>query len=535
MSRIVLLAASSLAAFSCQASTPQPQPDPEPVVLPKAMVVSAAVDGRTVPLSAFLGGVSLQPVISLEFTREVKADEASLSAVSFDGGALQVRLSAADPSVLEFIPAEPLASLKQYSFAIAAGDCFGVNLKKGYSFSFTTAYDDAYKFDLIPDEDLLTLVQQQTFRYFWDYAHPTSGLARERLNSGDTVTSGGSGFGIMCIPVGVERGFVTREEAAARMRKILAFLSEKADRFHGAFSHWLNGSTGKVIPFSANDNGGDLVETAFLMQGLLTAARYFDRADEADIRSGIDALWRAVEWDWYTQGKDVLYWHWSPDKGWVMNMPIQGWNEGLIVYVLAASSPTHPIRADVYRQGWARDGAMKLTQDQPLFFAHYSFLGLDPRHLKDAYGDYWAQNVAHARYNYEYCVRNPGQHAGYSADSWGLTASDFPGGYTASAPANDQGTIAPTAAVASLPYTPEESMRAIRQFYYVYGDRLWGTYGFKDAFCLDKAWFAPSYLAIDQGPIVVMVENYRTGLLWQLFMQDPDVRSGLAALGFSWE
>lgn len=541
MSRLVLLAATWLAAFSCQTVTPQPQPDPEqkqdpePVVLPKAMVVSAAVDGSTVPLSAFLSGVSLQPVISLSFTREVVADEASLAAVSFSGGALQVRLSAKDPSVLEFVPAEPLSSLKQYNFAIAEGECFGVNLKKAYSFSFTTAYDDAYKFDPIPDEDLLTLVQKQTFRYFWDYAHPTSGLARERLNSGDTVTSGGSGFGIMCIPVGVERGFITREEAAARMRKILTFLTEKADRFHGAFSHWLNGSSGKVIPFSANDNGGDLVETAFLMEGLLTCAGYFDRPEEADIRSAIDALWRDVEWDWYTQGgKKVLYWHWSPDKGWAMNMPIRGWNEALIVYVLAASSPTHPIQPDVYREGWARGGAMKLTQDQPLFFAHYSFLGLDPRHLKDAYGDYWAQNVAHARYNYAYCVRNPGKHAGYSADSWGLTASDYPGGYTASAPANDQGTIAPTAAVASIPYTPEESMRAIRQFYYVYGDRLWGTYGFKDAFCLDQAWFAPSFLAIDQGPIVVMIENYRTQLLWNCFMQHPDVLAGLTALGFTY-
>lgn len=541
MKSIGLLAAVYLAAFSCQAVTPdpqpepQPEPEPQPVVLPKAMVVSAAVDGQTVPLSGYLAEVSLTPVLSLSFTREVVADEASLSAVSFNGGDLQVRLSAADPSVLELVPVQPLSALTQYKLSIAEGECFGVNLKKSFSFTFTTAYDGTYKFETIPDEDLLTLVQLKTFRYFWDYAHPTSGLARERLNSGDTVTAGGSGFGIMCIPVGVERGFITREEAAARVRKILTFLSEKADRFHGAFSHWLNGSTGKVIPFSNDDNGADLVETAFLMEGLLTCAGYFDRDDEADIRSAIDALWRDVEWDWFTRdGQQKLYWHWSPDKGWAMNMVIQGWNEALIVYVLAASSPTHPITADVYRKGWARSGSMKLTQDQPLFFAHYSFLGLDPRKLKDAYGDYWTQNVAHARYNYEYCVRNPGKHAGYGPDCWGLTASDYPGGYTASAPANDQGTIAPTAALASMPYTPEESMRALRQFYYVYGDRLWGTYGFKDAFCLDKAWFATSFLAIDQGPIVVMIENYRSQLLWNCFMKHPDVLAGLAALGFTY-
>lgn len=531
------IAALLLTALSCGGPQQQPGPEQEqePIELPKAMVVSTAVDGRSVPVSGVLGDVSLTPVISISFTREVVADESSLALVNFTGGALMVSLSS-DPSVLQLIPREPLSPLTTYKLEIPEGECFGVNLKKACKFSFTTAYDASSKFDPIPDEELMTLVQQQTFRYFWDYAHPVSGLARERLNSGDTVTSGGSGFGIMCFPVAVERGFVGREEAAERLRTIVRFLLEKADRFHGVFSHWLNGSTGKVIPFSANDNGADLVETAFLMQGLLTVARYFDRPEEADIRSGIDTLWKEVEWDWFTQGgQEVLYWHWSPDKGWAMNMPVKGWNEGLIVYVLAASSPTHPITRAVYDQGWASGGRMKMEVNGPLFFSHYSFLGLDPRKLKDAYADYWAQNLAHARYNFDYCVRNPGRHAGYSADCWGLTASDFPGGYTASAPSNDQGTIAPTAALASMPYTPEESLRAMRWFYYVLGDRLWGTYGFKDSFCLDKAWFAPSYLAIDQGPIVVMMENYRTGLLWKLFMQDPDVLRGLAALGFSWE
>ena len=540
MRRVLLLSAILLAALSCTKVPADPDQDP-PVgpgpdpVLPKALVVSARVDGITVPASGKLGGVSLSPVISIEFTREMQADEASLEAVSFSGGALTVAVNRDNATVLDFSPALPLETLHTYQFELAEGDCFGVNLKKGYSFSFVTGVDEtADKFPRIADEELLTLVQERTFRYFWDYGHPVSGLARERFGSDDTVTSGGSGFGIMCLPVGVERGFVTRAQAAERLRTIVAFLSS-AQTFHGAFPHWLNGRTGKVIPFSANDNGGDLVETAFLMQGLLTVARYFDRDDEADIRSGIDALWRAVEWDWYTQNKAVLYWHWSPSVEWAMNMPVRGWNEGLIVYVLAASSPTHPVSADVYHSGWASNGGMKLTQDGPLFFAHYSFLGLDPRKLSDTYGDYWTQNVAHARYNYDYCVRNPRRHGGYSADCWGLTASDYPGGYTASAPSNDTGTIAPTAALASFPYTPEESLRALHYFYYVLGDRLWGNYGFRDAFCLDSVWFASSYIAIDQGPIVVMIENYRTGLLWRLFMQAPDVRRGLSTLGFSWE
>lgn len=518
-----------LAAIGCGKGVPE---DPAPVTLPKALVISAQVDGVTVPLSGQLGGVSQTPAIRVMFSRDVQADEASLQTVTFTGGALSVQLDPADASVLVFSPETPLTPLTQYRFGLSEGEGFGVRLVEAYTFSFTTAADEtADKFPRIPDEELLDLVQRQTFRYFWDYAHPVSGLARERLGSGETVTSGGSGFGILCLPVAVERGFVTREEAAARLRTIVAFLSS-AQRYHGAFPHWLNGTTGKVIPFSDNDNGGDLVETSFLMEGLLTASAYFDRADEADIRAGIDALWRDVEWDWYLQGQDVLYWHWSPSAGWAMNMPIRGWNEALISYVLGASSPTHPIPASAYHNGWASNRSMKLTQNGPLFFSHYSFLGLDPRKLSDAYGNYWEQNRAHARYNYEYCVRNPQHHAGYSADSWGLTASDYPGGYTASAPSNDQGTLAPTAAIASLPYTPEESLRALRQFYYIYGDRLWGKYGFYDAFCLDKAWFASSYLAIDQGPIVAMIENYRSGLLWRLFMQNADIQRGLEALDF---
>ena len=539
MKRILYLAALSLAVLGCSPSTsadssdPQTDPQEEPVVYPKAMVVSARVDGKRVSGGGSVGDISLTPEIAIEFTRAVKADGESLSFVSFTGGDLTVRLKEDDATVLLFTPVAPLTPMKQYRFTLAQGECFGVAVQKAFTLYFTTQDDGSQKFPTISDEQLLDLVQEKTFGYFWGYAHPVSGLARERYGSGDTVTSGGSGFGIMALPVGVERGFITRDEAAARMRTILTFLTTKAERFHGAFPHWLNGTTGKAIAFSEKDNGGDLVETAFLMEGLLTVARYFDREDEADIRSAIDDLWREVEWDWYTRGgQNVLYWHWSPNYEWAMNMPIRGWNEALIVYVLAASSPTHPVGKTVYDQGWGRGGSMKPTQNGPLFFAHYSFLGLDPRHLKDAYADYWAQNVAHARYNYEYCVRNPGGHAGYSADCWGLTASDYPQGYTASSPSSDSGTIAPTAAIASIPYTPEESMAALHTFYYIYGDRLFGPYGFYDAFNLDSSWFASSYIAIDQGPIVVMLENYRSGLLWQLFMQNADIQQGLTKLGF---
>lgn len=406
--------------------------------------------------------------------------------------------------------------------------------------------------DLTPasasDAQLLDKIQRRTFSYFWGFAHPDCGMARERSRSRDIVTTGGSGFGILAFLVATEREWITRAEALGQLEKIVGFL-EKADRFHGAWSHWLYGESGKVKPFSKYDDGADIVETAFLVQGLLTAREYFDEDSEAEteIRRRITTLWEGVEWDWFTQGQDVLYWHWSPEHEFQKNLPIRGWNECLITYILAASSPTHPITPSVYHKGWAQDGDMVnrepyqgLTiplgrpQGGPLFFAHYSFLCLDPRNLTDDYADYWQQNVNHSLANYRYCVKDASPEFQYSEHCWGLTASLKPGGYLAHAPGKrNNGTVAPTAALASMPYTPQESLRAARYFDTELGDRLWGPHGFYDAFNLKDDWFADQHLAIDQGPIVVMIENYRTGLLWDTFTKCQDVKTGLKRLGFA--
>ena len=228
-----------------------------------------------------------------------------------------------------------------------------------------------------------------------------------------------------------------------------------------------------------------------------------------------------------------------------MNLPIRGWNEALITYVLAASSNTSPITKTVYDNSWAQNGKLangnsyygiKLplgpAYGGPLFFSQYSFLGINPHDLKDAYADYWQQNTAHSLINYTYCKTNPKQYTGYSQDCWGLPASDQQDGYSARDPTNDNGTIAPTAALSSMPYTPTESMQALRFFYYKLGDKIWQQYGFVDAFNLTNLWFANSFLAIDQGPIIVMIENGRSQLLWNLFMSCPEVKKGMKNLGF---
>ncbi|MFI4889554.1 MAG: glucoamylase family protein [Steroidobacterales bacterium] len=404
----------------------------------------------------------------------------------------------------------------------------------------------------LPDGELLEAVQRQSFGFFWDAAHPHSGLAPDRCTRqagpvDDLVVIAGSGFGVMALIVAVERGWVSRDSALERLGGMLGLLG-RATRYHGAFPHFMDGSDGATIPFMHDDDGGDLVETSVLCMGLLCARQYFDRdsAPEVRVRGQITALWQSVEWDWYTRdGENVLYWHWSPNHGWAMNRQIRGWNECLITYLLAASAPRHAVAARVYHEGFAtgpgyRNGKtyygielpLGMPYGGPLFFCHYSFCGLDPRGLQDRYTSYWEQNVRHARINRAYCIANPHAHRGYGESCWGLTASDEPTGYAAHAPQNDNGTIAPTAALSSMPYVPSEAMQVMRHLLSHHGARVWGRYGFVDAFCQDQDWFADTYLAIDQGPIIIMIENYRSGLLWKLFMSVPEVQAGLGKLGF---
>ena len=405
----------------------------------------------------------------------------------------------------------------------------------------------------LSDEALLDLVQCQTLDYFLEFGHPVSGMARERSNPDpgydylETVSTGGTGFGVMAMLAGAARGFATRNAVFQRVERIVEFLS-RAECYHGVFPHFINGTTGRAIEFSEKDDGGDLVETSFLMMGLLCARQFFDAGDarEKNLRQAIDQLWRNVEWDWHTNGREALYWHWSPRHGWDMDHAIRGWNECLVTYLLAASSPTHAVEPAVYHRGWANSATFLNGRDfynvnlplgppcgGPLFFSHFSFLGLDPRGLRDRYADYWQQNRAHTLINRAYCISNSGRFNGYGAQCWGLTACDGDAGYGAFCPNHDRGVIAPTAALSAMPYTPEESMTVLRFLYEELGSKIWGRFGFVDAFNLSRGWVAESNLAIDQGPIVVMIENARSGLLWKQFMSCPEIHVGLDRLGFT--
>lgn len=527
--------------------------NPVPVIKQPAMV-NILLDGNS--FSQLKYNTRLQPGIQVDFSEPLAsatvATAVQLKSMAGESATLNITLQHHDSSLL-IRPAASLKALQRYTLSISNSlqSASGGALTAAISKSFQTQIDSAAKFPVLADDDLLNLVQQKTFRYFWDQAHPVSGLARERKGSGDLVTTGGSGFGLMAIVTGIHRNFITRAAGLARLNMIVDFLGTKAQRFHGAYPHWLNGATGAVIPFSTKDDGADLVETSYLVMGLLTARQFFDGTDpvETSLRTAITAICDSVQWNWFTKaGQNLLYWHWSPNYNWDMNLPIKGWNECLITYVLAAGSAQYGIPASVYNNGWAGNGSNGFLNGQqyygiklplgpayggPLFTGQYSFLGLDPNGLKDAYAAYDEQCKSQALIQYQYAIANPNQNFGYSAKVWGLTASDIPGGYDASSPTHDLGVIAPTAALGSMPFTPDQSLAALRFYYEVLGDKIWTEDGFMDAFSLKDLWYSNSYLAIDQGPILLMIENYRSGLLWNLFSSSPELKTGLTRLGFT--
>ncbi len=548
MLKKLIIAVSALGCLACsKTETPAVQP------VQKIALTRTEVNG-VVGNNRFYN-VSIDPSISISFSAPINPGSlnTALSLQTPDGSNVPFSYTLAKGDSMIMVTTGSVTHLSQYNLQVKSTlrSKTGAIPDSTYNITLVTAIDSTDKFPRISDDQLLDLVQKQTFRYFREFAHPVSGMARDRNQNPDLVTTGGTGMGVMAIVTAIHRGFISRQEGLEQVVKIVDFLRNKATTYHGAYAHFMNGATGATIPFSPKDNGADLVETSLLMQGLLTARQYFSGIDETEknLRLTITDMFDQVEWNWFTKNSgNVLYWHWSPEFQWDLNLPVSGWNEALITYVLAAAPGQYSISKTVYDQGWAKNGAMRNNKNYfniklplgeemggPLFFSHYSFLGIKPQGLKVAYADYGEQVVAHSRINYEYAVSNPRNHNGYSSSVWGLTASDNNySGYAAHSPTNDLGVIAPTAAISSLPFTPDQSLEALRFFYYKLGDRLFGDYGFKDAFNLTDVWFAPSWLAIDQGPQIIMIENYRSGLLWNLFMSCPEVQSSLTKLGFTY-
>jgi hypothetical protein len=426
----------------------------------------------------------------------------------------------------------------------------------------------------ISDSELLDIVQRQTFRFFWHGAHPNSGMALERNNTvhaefywdylnewngepnlskstfgPDACAVGGTGMGILATIVAVNRGWIGRDTAVGRLIRIADFLTH-ADCYHGIFPHFINGKTGKVVPFGRIDDGADIVETSYLMMGFLAAREYFNNHSDKEryLRNRITDMWDNANWNWHTKNDgNLLYWHWSSNNDFDMNFPVWGYDEALTTYIISASSPYHPISKKVYDSCWVKSTSWKngkqyygytlplgnYEKGGPLFFEQYSYMGFDPHSLTDEFGNsYWEQCKNHTLINRAYCIENPKHYKGYGENCWGLTAGDSYMGYVAHCPEVDSGVIQPTASLSSFPYTPEYSMQVLKHLYYDLGNKVWGEYGFVDGFSETHNWYAHAQLAIDQGPIVVMIENYRTGLLWKLFMNIPDIQNGLKKLGF---
>lgn len=523
-------------------------------------VKSKSVDGSLFSKSS-LSGVSLQPVFKISFSHPLDkaevAENISLEKNTFSGSNTSVATSWSlenNDSVLVIRPNAALDYLSCYELNLLTNlrSNNGGTLSSEQKMKIQTIVNPSDKRPRISDEALLDTIQKATFNYFWTYDSETSGLVPDRNTAGkDYCAIGATGFGIMTIPAAIERGFISRTAGLDRMKKMVSFLKNKVSTYKGAFPHYVNGATGAIIS-SGNLDGWDMVETSFLMMGLLTARQYFDgtSADEANLRSDINALYQNVDWTYYTKGgQNALFWSWNPTGGW--GIKLAGWNETLICYVLAASSPTHSIEKAAYDQGFAGNGWMKDGTDYygyvlplgragdsggPLFISQFSFLGINPKGLSDNYADYELQTSRHALINQDYCKRNPKGYYTYSENSWGLTAgATSSSGYQSMSPVNDLGYVLPSASVASLPYASDESMKAIKYFYYTMGDLLWTKYGFADSFSLDEYpyWVSSEVFGYDQLNMFIAIENYRSNLIWNLFMSCPEIKTGMKKLGFS--
>jgi hypothetical protein len=402
---------------------------------------------------------------------------------------------------------------------------------------------------VLGDEAFLELVQHTAFDYFWYEVNPKNGLIKDRSSNPSLSSIAAVGFGLSALTVGIDRGWISREAGRHRVLTTLTFLANipqgpepDAGGYKGFYYHFLDMHTGR----RAWDTELSTIDTALLLGGVLHVRQYFNQPDaaEARIRTLADTLYQRVEWPWMQVRSAKICHGWEPERGF---LPYDwgGYNEAMILYLLALGSPTFPVKADAWSAwtssyAWESHYGHEFVTFPPLFGHQYSHVWVDFRNTQDAYMrekglDYFENSRRATLANRAYAIANPLGWDDYSNNVWGLTASDIPKSYLArgAPPAeNDDGTITPTAIGGSFAFTPHESLAALRHIYSTYRTQIWGPYGFKDAFNPSMKWFASDYLGIDQGPIVLMIENYRTDRIWDAFMQHAAIQHGLKRAGF---
>ena len=411
------------------------------------------------------------------------------------------------------------------------------------------------------DDAFLDYVERQTFRYFWDEANPRNGLIRDRSGEGSPCSIAAVGFGLSAINIAVERGWIERADGATRVLRTLQTLWDTPQGaratgcagYHGWFYHFLDMNTGTRAPGSELSS----IDTALLMMGVIDAGQFYDRpADpaEARIRQLSAQLLSRLDWKFMVDPKEQLVnMDWNPERGfgaarWV------GYNEGSCLYLLALGGATNALPFSLW-DGWTRgyhwcDCYGQTLLPEPALFTHqYSQVWIDFRGIADncmrqRHSGYFENTRVATLVQQHYAVENPRRFPNYGTNEWGFTACDgpdkvvdgvfYPGYLARGAPAGiDDGTIAPTAAASSLPFAPETCLATLRHLYDTYGNKLWTTEGFRDAYNVKARWFAKDLLGIDQGPALLMIENYRTGSTWSRMMASATIQRGLERAGFT--
>ena len=384
------------------------------------------------------------------------------------------------------------------------------------------------------DNQLLDLVQRAAFEYFVHESNTANGLVKDfcRVKTKDKMpmtSTAATGFGLASLCVGASRGWISDDVAKTRILATMKFFRNDAESEHGFFYHFLDGETGRRWDESELSS----VDTALLLAGMLTAAHYYPGTQ---IETLAQEIYKNVDWQWMMAGGRTLCMGWKPEEGF-LNVRWADYCELMIIYLLALGSPTHPIPADAWYQ-WGRMLNQfeneKFIACPPLFTHQYSHTFVDFRGMRDEEANYFTNSILATQANRKWCVANAKKFQTYREGFWGLTACDGPSGYMAyGAPYGvDDGTVAPTAAISSIVFTPQESLSAIRLMLEKLGPKVWGRYGFIDAFNLEQKWFSNKYLGIDLGPMVLMIENHRTGLIWKTFMKEPAIQKAMDAAKF---